>query len=84
MMSVESRKASLLVHYIEHLTPVDELEVLAIPMKAYNLVLGLPWQETQNSTGAKVDWQPYEHQMYRYRRRFQKEIAQVLCRNAVR
>jgi hypothetical protein len=56
MMAVkESRKASLLVQYFEYLKPVDESEVLVIPMKAYNLVLGLPWQETRKSTAATVD-----------------------------
>ena len=54
-MSVESRKASLLVQYFEHLEPVDESEVVVIPMKAYTLVLGLPWQQTRKSTGATVD-----------------------------
>ena len=53
-------------------------------MKVYGLVLGLPWQETRKSTGAKVDWQPYERQMECNVRKFQKQIAQVLCWNAVR
>jgi len=56
MMSVkESQKASLLVQYFEYLEPVDESEVLVIPMKEYNLVLGLPWQETRKSTAVTVD-----------------------------
>jgi hypothetical protein len=56
MMSVkESQKASLVVQYFKYLKTVDESEVLVSPMKAYNLVLGLPWQETRKSTGAKVD-----------------------------
>jgi len=55
MMSVESRKASLLVRYVEHLKPVDESEVSVSPMMAYNLVLGLPWQETQKPTAVTVD-----------------------------
>jgi hypothetical protein len=43
MMSArESRKAGLVVQYFEHLKPVDESELLVIPMKAYNLGLGLP------------------------------------------
>jgi len=62
MMSVESRTASSLVQYFEHLKPVDESEVLVIPMKVYNLVLGLPWKETRKSTSATVNWQPCERQ----------------------
>jgi hypothetical protein len=38
-----SQKASLLVQYFEHLEPVDKSEVLVVPMKSYNLVLGLRW-----------------------------------------
>lgn len=38
----ESRKTSISVQYLEHLAPVDEPEVLIVPMKAYNLVLELP------------------------------------------
>ena len=53
MSAKESRKASLLVQYFEHLKPVDELEVLVIPMKAYNLVLGLRWFKARNP---EIDW----------------------------
>jgi hypothetical protein len=48
MSAKESRKASLLVQYFEHLTPVDESEVLVVPMKAYDRVLGLPWFKARN------------------------------------
>jgi len=68
----------------QHLRPVDESEVLVIPMKAYIPVLCLPWQETRISAGAKVNWHPYERQMDCNGRRFQKHIRQVLCCNAVR
>jgi len=54
MMSVsESQKVSLLVQYFEHLKPVDELEVLVVPMKAYDLVLRLPWFKARNP---EIDW----------------------------
>jgi len=43
MSAKESRKGSLLVQYFEHLALVDESAVLVVPVKAYNLVLGLPW-----------------------------------------
>jgi hypothetical protein len=48
MSAKESRKASLLVQYFEHLKPVDKSEVLVVPMKAYDLVLGLPWFKARN------------------------------------
>jgi hypothetical protein len=54
MMSArESRKASLLVQYFEHLKPVDKSEVLVVPMKAYDLVLGLPRIKARNP---EIDW----------------------------
>ena len=40
--------ARLLFQDFEYLKPVDKSEVLVSPMMAYNLVLGLPWQETRN------------------------------------
>jgi len=42
------------VQYMEHLSPVQELEVLVVPMWAYDLVLGLPWFQSRNPD---VDWQ---------------------------
>jgi hypothetical protein len=49
MMSArDSRKARFLVQYFEHLKPVDESEVLVVPIKAYDLVLGLTWFKTRN------------------------------------
>jgi len=53
MSAKESRKASLLVQYFEHLKPVDESEVLVVPMNAYDLVLGLPWFKARNP---EIDW----------------------------
>jgi hypothetical protein len=53
MSAKESRKASLLVQYFEHLKPVDESEDLVVPMKAYDLVLGLPWFKARNP---EIDW----------------------------
>ena len=31
------------VQYWDYLAPVDESDVLVVPMSAYDLVLGLPW-----------------------------------------
>ena len=53
MSARESRKASLLVQYFKHLKPVDKSEVLVIPMKAYDLVQGLPWFKGRNP---EIDW----------------------------
>jgi hypothetical protein len=50
----ESRKTAFTVQYMEHLAPVEQLEVLVLPMRAYDLVLGLPWFQSRNPD---VDWQ---------------------------
>ena len=39
---------------MEHLLPVQEWEVLVVPMRAYDLGLGLPWLQSRNPD---VDWQ---------------------------
>jgi len=38
---------------MEHLAPVTELEVLVVPMPAYDLGLGLPWFRARNP---EIDW----------------------------
>jgi len=53
MPATESQKASVLVQYFEHLKPVDKSEVLVIPMKPKDLVLGLPWFNARNP---EIDW----------------------------
>jgi len=50
----DSRKTAFTVQYMEHLSPVQESEVLVVPMRAYYLVLGLPWFQSRNPD---VDWQ---------------------------
>ena len=37
-----SRETALTVQYMEHISPGPEWEVLVVPMRAYDLVLGLP------------------------------------------
>jgi hypothetical protein len=49
----DSRKTRLSVSYFEHKQPVDESEVLIVPMTAYDLVLGLPWFKGRNP---EIDW----------------------------
>ena len=39
----DSGTTTISVQYLKHLAPVDESEVLVVPIKAYDLVLGLPW-----------------------------------------
>jgi hypothetical protein len=48
MSAKECRKASLFVQYFEHLKRVNESEVLVLPMKAYDLLLGLPRFNARN------------------------------------
>jgi hypothetical protein len=50
----DSRKTRLSVSYFEHEQPVDESEVLIVPMIAYDLVLGLPWFKARNP---EIDWE---------------------------
>lgn len=38
----ESRKTWTTVQYVDYLAPVDESVVLVMPMRAYDLVVGLP------------------------------------------
>ena len=49
----ESRKTNLRIQYFEHLAPVDELDVLCVPIESYDLVLGLPWFQARNP---EFDW----------------------------
>jgi hypothetical protein len=53
MSAKESRKTNISVQYFEHLAPVDQPEVLIVPMKAYDLVLGLPWFKSRNP---EINW----------------------------
>ena len=41
------------VQYMDHFAPVHEPEVLVVPIRAYNLPLGLRWFKTRK---AEVDW----------------------------
>jgi hypothetical protein len=39
----DSRKTRITVQYMDYLAPVDESDVLVLPMRVYDLLLGLPW-----------------------------------------
>jgi len=49
----ESRKMATTVQYMDYLAPVHEPKVPVIPMRAYDLVLGLPWFNTRK---LEIDW----------------------------
>jgi len=49
-----SQKTTFTVQYMEHLSPVQESEVLVVRTWDYDLVLGFPWFQSRNPD---VDWQ---------------------------
>jgi len=49
----DSRKTTMSAQYFDHLAPVDEPELLVVPIKAYDLILGLPWFRARNP---EIDW----------------------------
>jgi len=53
MSAKDSRKMTISCQYLEHLAPVDEPDVLVVPMTAYDLVLGLPWFQSWNP---EINW----------------------------
>jgi hypothetical protein len=50
----ERRKTVFMVQYMEHLSPILELEVVVVAMWAHHLVLGLPWFQSRDPD---VNWQ---------------------------
>jgi len=44
----DSWKTTIVVRYLDQLAPVDEPEVLIVPTRAYDLVLGMPWFTARN------------------------------------
>jgi hypothetical protein len=49
----DSRKTRIRVQRVDYLAPVDSSDVLVVPMRACDLVPGLPWFPKQN---ADIDW----------------------------
>ena len=52
------------VQYLDYLAPVDRSAVLVVPMRVYDLVLGLPWIPKQNP---HIDWvqlTPSDHRVW--------------------
>ena len=50
-----SRKTRITVQYLDYPAPVDQSDVLVVPMRAYDLVLALPWFQKRNPD---IDWAP--------------------------
>ena len=49
----DSRMTRITVQCLDYLAPVDESDKLVVPMRAYDLVLGLPWFQKRNPD---IDW----------------------------
>jgi len=49
----DSRKIRITIQYLDYLAPVHQSDVLVVPMRAYDLVLGLPWFHKRNPD---IDW----------------------------
>jgi len=49
----DSRKRRITVQCVNYLAPVDRSDMLVVPMRAYDLVLGLPWFPKHNPD---IDW----------------------------
>jgi hypothetical protein len=53
MSAKDRRKTTISCQYFEHLAPVDEPDILVVPMTAYDLVLGYSWFQSWNP---EIDW----------------------------
>jgi hypothetical protein len=51
--ATNSRKTRITMEYLDYLAPVNDSDVLVVPMRAYDLVLGLPWFHKRNPD---IDW----------------------------
>jgi len=49
----DSRKTRITVIYLDYPAPVDRSDVLVVPMRAYDVVIGEPWFPKQNPD---IDW----------------------------
>jgi hypothetical protein len=49
----DSRKTRITIQYLDYLAPVNESDVVVVPMRSYDLVLGLPWFHKRNP---EIDW----------------------------
>jgi len=44
----DSRMSTISVRYFDQLAVVGKAEILIVPMRAYDLVLGMPWFMARN------------------------------------
>jgi len=58
-----SRKTRITVHSVDYLAPEDKSDVLVVPMRAYNLVLGVPWFPKQNADNDWARLTPCDHRV---------------------
>jgi hypothetical protein len=49
----DSRKTGIRIQNLDNLAPVNESDVLGVPMRAYDVVLRLPWFHKRNPD---LDW----------------------------
>jgi hypothetical protein len=49
----DSRKTRITIQYLDYLAPVNESDMLVLPMRAYDLVLGLPGIHKRHPD---IDW----------------------------
>ena len=49
----DTRKMQITIQYLDYLAPVNESDVVVVPMCTYDLVLGLPWFHNRNPD---MDW----------------------------
>jgi hypothetical protein len=49
----DSRKTRITVQYLDYLAPVERSDVLVMPMRAYDVVLGILWIPKHNP---EIDW----------------------------
>jgi hypothetical protein len=50
----DSQKTPITVQYVDYCIPVEESDVLVMPMRAYDLVLGLPWGQKRHPEIARA------------------------------
>jgi len=59
----DSRKTRITVQYLDYLAPEDRSDVQVVPMRAYDLVLGLPWFPKQNPDIDLARLTPCDHRV---------------------
>jgi len=74
----DSRKTRITVQCVDYLAPADRSDVLVVPMRAYDSVLGLPWFPKQNP---HIDWAqltPCDHRVRVERRNDTNDYGSII------